>query len=105
MNLVQVDWLTLVLAPVVVISLGLAFYTARQKWARSEDGARLPRWGRVTRSVGILSAMFLGFIQLMWNGGAFNCAEPSSGCAVSTPPHDHDSKQALAQFDVEPSVL
>ena len=68
MNPVQVDWLTLVLAPVTIISLGLAFYAARRKSTHDAEGARLPTWGRVAQSVGIISALFVGFIRVMWGG-------------------------------------
>jgi hypothetical protein len=66
MNPVQVDWLTLGLAPVIIISLGFAFYAARRKSIHSADGARLPGWGRVAQSLGIISALFVAFIQIMW---------------------------------------
>lgn len=68
MSPVQVDWLSVVFAPVTIISLGLAFYAARRKSSRDADGARLPTSGRVAQSVGIISALFVGFIHLMWGG-------------------------------------
>lgn len=68
MSPVQVDWLSIGLAPVTIVSLGLAFYAARRKATHNADGARLPTWGRAAQSVGVISALFVGFIHIMWGG-------------------------------------
>lgn len=71
MNAVQVDWLTLLLSFVVVISLSLAFYAAfaaRRKSARDGGGLRVPTWGRVAQAIGVIAAICVGVIQLMWGG-------------------------------------
>lgn len=68
MSPVQVDWLSVVFAPVIMISLGLAFVAARRKSAREEGGPRLPTWGRVAQGIGVFSALFVGFIHVLWGG-------------------------------------
>lgn len=61
---VLVDWLTLILAPLVLIGLGLAFYAARS--VRGADGARVPTWGRVVQGMAIAGALFIAFIRILW---------------------------------------
>lgn len=61
---VLVDWLTLILAPLVLIGLGLAFHAARS--VRGVVGARVPTWGRVVQGMAITGALFIAFIRILW---------------------------------------
>lgn len=68
MTPVQVDWLSVVLGPVVVITLGLALYARwRKRSAQGPEAARqLPPWARTLQVVGTVCALFLGFVQIVW---------------------------------------
>lgn len=68
MTQVQVDWLSVVLAPVTIISLGLALFAARRRSKDESGRTRLPTWGRVAQSIGVVSALFVGLIQIVWGG-------------------------------------
>lgn len=61
---VLVDWLTLLLAPIVIVAMGLAVY-ARLSTRRTGD-TDPPRWGRVAQGVGVACALLIGLIQIVW---------------------------------------
>lgn len=62
---VQVDWLTLLLAPIVLISLGLAVFSRR---SAANNGVPIPGWGKAAQGVGIVAAILLGLMQIIWGG-------------------------------------
>ncbi|MGI5215876.1 hypothetical protein [Plantactinospora sp. CA-290183] len=62
---VQVDWLTLLLGPIVLISLGLAVFSRR---SASNSDAPIPGWGKAAQVVGIVAAMLLLLIQIIGRG-------------------------------------
>ncbi|GAA3713248.1 hypothetical protein GCM10022224_093480 [Nonomuraea antimicrobica] len=61
---VLVDWLTLLLAPVIFAGLGLVVYARRR--VAGEPGAKLPAWARVAQWLAVGSAFFIVFIRLVW---------------------------------------
>ncbi|MES4900910.1 MULTISPECIES: hypothetical protein [unclassified Streptomyces] len=65
MTPVQVDWLSLLLGPLVVVTLMLAFFTAR---SASKRGEPMPRWGKVLQAVGITLAMLVAVANMAWGG-------------------------------------
>ncbi|GAA2455308.1 hypothetical protein GCM10010191_88050 [Actinomadura vinacea] len=62
---VLVDWLTLLLGPIVIISLVLSVFAKR---STSSAEAPLPAWGKVAQAVGMISAMLLGLLWILWGG-------------------------------------
>jgi hypothetical protein len=62
---VLVDWLTLLLAPIVFISLSFAFAGARSSKA---TGGPLPGWAKLAQGVGILCALLIALLWMLWGG-------------------------------------
>jgi hypothetical protein len=59
---VQADWLTLLLAPIVFISLGLALFSRR---SASKDGAPVPGWGKAAQWVGLAAAILMALVNVI----------------------------------------
>lgn len=66
MTQVQVDWLSVVLAPVIIVSLGIALFAMRRKTTNESGRAVLPTWGRVAQTIGVVCALLVGFVQIVW---------------------------------------
>ncbi|MDX3226110.1 hypothetical protein [Streptomyces sp. ME19-01-6] len=65
MTPVQVDWLSIVLGPLVLVTLAIAFFTAR---SASKRGEPMPGWGKVLQAVGITLAMLVAVANMTWGG-------------------------------------
>ncbi|MDT0545887.1 MULTISPECIES: hypothetical protein [Streptomyces] len=65
MTPVQVDWLSVLLGPIVLVALAFAFFAARSASKRSEP---MPGWGKVAQGVAIALAMFVAVANLVWGG-------------------------------------
>ncbi|MGY0059020.1 hypothetical protein ACWY4P_21105 [Streptomyces sp. LZ34] len=65
MTPVQVDWLSLVLGPIVVVTLAIAFFAAR---SASKRGEPMPGWAKAVQGVGIAGALFVAFINMTGGG-------------------------------------
>ncbi|WP_407565856.1 hypothetical protein [Streptomyces sp. 184] len=65
MTPVQVDWLSLVFGPVVVILLLTAFFTAR---SAARKGDRVPGWTKAAQNVGIVLAVCVALANMAWGG-------------------------------------
>ncbi|MGW6905915.1 hypothetical protein [Streptomyces sp. NPDC054940] len=65
MTQVQVDWLTLLLAPIGVIGLLVAF-TARQ--SASRKGEPMPGWATATQGVAIVFVLLVAVMNMAGSG-------------------------------------
>ncbi|MER5217780.1 hypothetical protein ABT063_46555 [Streptomyces sp. NPDC002838] len=65
MTPVQVDWLSVLLGPVVIVALVVAFSAAR---SASKTGEPMPHWGKVVQGVAIALALFVAFMNMAWGG-------------------------------------
>ncbi|MET9965256.1 hypothetical protein ABZZ80_04850 [Streptomyces sp. NPDC006356] len=65
MTRVQIDWLTLLLAPLAVAGLLIAF-TARQSAARR--GEPMPRWGNAVQGVAIVFVLLVALMNMAGSG-------------------------------------
>lgn len=65
MTPVQVDWLSILFGPIVVVALALAFF-ARRSTAKS--GEPMPDWRKAAQGVGVALALFVAFINVVWGG-------------------------------------
>ena len=63
MTQVQVNWLSLLLSPIVIVTLVLAFSARR---SATKKGEPMPGWGKVTQVVGVTLAMFVALINMVW---------------------------------------
>ncbi|MFI1331113.1 hypothetical protein ACH4U7_13415 [Streptomyces sp. NPDC020845] len=65
MTPVQVDWLSVLLGPIVLVGLALAFFAAR---SASRRGEPMPGWGKAVQGVAIALAMFVAVANMTWGG-------------------------------------
>lgn len=65
MTRVQVDWLTLLLAPIAVVGLVVAF-TARQ--SASRKGEPMPGWATATQGVAITCVLLVAVMNMASSG-------------------------------------
>ncbi|MER5227223.1 hypothetical protein [Streptomyces flaveus] len=61
MTTVQVNWMTLVLSPIVVVGLVVAFFAAR---SAAKAGEPMPSWGKTVQGMAIAAVMTIAFAQL-----------------------------------------
>ncbi|KUL33538.1 hypothetical protein [Streptomyces regalis] len=65
MTPVQVNWLTLVLAPLAVVGLVVAFTAAR---SAAKKGEPMPGWGKVVQGVAIAFVLLMALMNMAWSG-------------------------------------
>ncbi|MFF6979172.1 hypothetical protein ACFZAV_15815 [Streptomyces sp. NPDC008343] len=65
MTPVQVNWLTLLFAPIAVIGLVVAFVAARSAAQRGEPA---PGWGKAVQGVAIVLVMLVAFMNTAVSG-------------------------------------
>ncbi|NUP20677.1 MAG: hypothetical protein HOZ81_32280 [Streptomyces sp.] len=65
MTRVQIDWLTLVLAPLAVIGLVVAFTAARSATKRGEP---MPGWGKAVQGVSIAFVLLVAVLNMTASG-------------------------------------
>ncbi|MBO3677259.1 hypothetical protein [Streptomyces sp. NEAU-YJ-81] len=63
MTPVQVDWLSIVFAPIGVIALVCAFFARRSSSQRDEP---MPAWGKAVQGVGMVLVMCVALTNMMW---------------------------------------
>jgi hypothetical protein len=61
MTQVQIDWLTLLLAPIAVVSLVLSFFATR---TATRTGEPMPGWAKVVQGVGIVTVMLVALLNI-----------------------------------------
>ncbi|MFJ8754924.1 hypothetical protein ACIREO_37290 [Streptomyces sp. NPDC102441] len=62
MTPVQVDWLSVLLGPVVIVALLVAFFAGR---SASKAGEPMPGWGKAVQGVAIALALFVAFMNMV----------------------------------------
>ncbi|MDO0913346.1 hypothetical protein QQM39_21610 [Streptomyces sp. DT2A-34] len=65
MTPVQVNWLTLVLAPLAVVGLVVAFTAARSAAKRGEP---MPGWGKAVQGVAIAFVLLVALMNMTASG-------------------------------------
>lgn len=65
MTPVQVNWLTLLLAPLAVVGLVVAFTAARSAAKRGEP---TPGWGKAVQGVAITLVLLVAFMNMAASG-------------------------------------
>ncbi|MDT0266717.1 hypothetical protein RM844_10470 [Streptomyces sp. DSM 44915] len=65
MTAVQADWLTLLCAAVVVLTLPLAFGARRSALKRGEP---MPGWGNALQGVGLVAVLLMALVNVVWGG-------------------------------------
>lgn len=65
MTPVQVDWLSVLLGPIVIVALVVAFSAGR---SASKTGKPMPSWGKAVQGVAMALAIFVAFMNMAWGG-------------------------------------
>ena len=65
MTPVQVDWLSVLLGPIVIVALVVAFSAGR---SATKTGEPMPSWGKAVQGVAIALVLFVAFINMAWGG-------------------------------------
>lgn len=64
MTPVQINWLTLLFAPIGVVALLVAFSAARSAAKRGEP---MPGWGKAVQGVGVAFVLVVAFVNMAWS--------------------------------------
>jgi hypothetical protein len=65
MTPVQVDWLSVLLGPIAIVALVLAFSARR---SAAKKGEPMPDWGKGVQGVGMALVLFVALINMAWGG-------------------------------------